>query len=50
MIYKKIIKQGKNIDKLNAIILKLSNKEELKPRFRNHKLINDKHYKDCGEC
>lgn len=47
---KKIIKQGKNIDKLNDVVSKLSNKEELEPKFRNHKLINDKYYKDCCEC
>ena len=29
---------------------KLANKEELEPRYRNHRLIDDKYYKNCGEC
>ena len=32
------------------IIEKLANKEELEPKYRNHNLINDKYYKNCGEC
>ena len=32
------------------IIDKLSIKEELDPKYRNHQLVNDKHYKDCYEC
>ena len=46
---KKIIKQGKNIDKLEKIIDKLSNKEVLDAKYKDHKLINDKYYKDCRE-
>ncbi len=46
---KKIIKQGKNIDKLEKIINKLSNKEVLDAKYKDHKLINDKYYKDCRE-
>ena len=47
---KKVVKQGKDIDKLFMIIEKLANKEELEPIYRNHNLINDKYYKNCGEC
>lgn len=47
---KKIIKQGKDIDKLLDVVDKLANKEELEPRFKNHKLIKDKYYVDCYEC
>ena len=47
---KKVVKQGKDIDKLFMIIEKLANKEELEPKYRNHNLINDKYYKNCGEC
>jgi mRNA interferase YafQ len=32
------------------IIDKLSIKEELDPKYRNHKLIDNKYYKDCFEC
>ncbi len=47
---KKITKQGKNIDKLLDVVDKLANKEELESKYRNHNLINDKYYKNCGEC
>lgn len=48
--YKKIKKQGKNINKLKNIVTKLANGEELEEQYRNHTLSNSKHYKNCGEC
>lgn len=47
---KKILKQGKNLDKLLDIVDRLANKEELELRYKNHKLVDDKYYKDCFEC
>lgn len=47
---KKLKKQNKDIDELLDIVDKLSIKEELEPKYRNHKLIDDKHYKNCFEC
>ncbi len=47
---KRVIKQNKNIDKMFNIIEKLANNEELDSRYRNHKLIDDKYYKNCSEC
>lgn len=47
---KKISKQGKNIAKLETLVIKLANKEELEPKYKNHNLVNDKYYTDCGEC
>lgn len=47
---KKISKQGKDIDKLFEVIEKLANKEELDFKYKNHRLVNDKYYTDCGEC
>ncbi len=47
---KKIIKQGKDINKLEPIISKLANKEKLEPQYRNHNLINNKNYQNCKEC
>ena len=47
---KKIQKQNKNIDELLDIIDKLAFKEELDLKYRNHKLIDDKDYKNCYEC
>lgn len=46
---KKIIKQGKDLNKLNIVIEKLSNNEILDTKYKDHKLINDKYYKDCRE-
>ena len=45
-----VAKQGKNIEKLITIVEQIANKEELDPIYKNHKLINNKNYKDCYEC
>lgn len=47
---KKIVKQGKNIQKLENIVNKLANKGELEPKYRNHSLVDNKYYKGCKEC
>lgn len=47
---KKIKKQNKNIDELLDVVDKLALKEELDPKYRNHKLIDDKNFKNCMEC
>lgn len=47
---KKIIKQNKDINELLEIITKLANLEQLESKYKNHKLIDDKTYKDCMEC
>lgn len=46
----KKINKNKNIDELLDIVDKLAIKEELAPKHRNHKLIDDKNYKNCWEC
>ena len=48
--YKKIRKQNKDINKLIEVLEILANGEELDPKYKNHKLINDKIFKDCNEC
>ena len=48
--YKKIKKQGKNINTLINVLETLANGEELDKKYKNHKLINDKKYKNCYEC
>lgn len=48
--YKKIAKQGKDLDKLDFVIDKLAKKEPLDYKYKDHQLINDKYYKDCREC
>ena len=48
--YKKLVKQGKDLDKLHNVIETLANGIELDKKYRNHNLINDKKYYDCKEC
>ena len=48
--YKKIAKQGKDLDKIDEIIDKLARFETLDSKYKNHSLINDKYYKNCREC
>ena len=47
---KKMSKQNKNIEKLIEVVEKLANNQELDIKYKNHKLINDKYFKDCSEC
>jgi mRNA interferase YafQ len=47
---KKIAKQGKDIDILLDTIDKLADNEELDATYNNHKLRDDKYYRDCWEC
>ena len=48
--YKKIKKQGKDIEKMKYVINKLANGEELEQRYKNHILNDSKNYKRCMEC
>lgn len=48
--YKKVKKQGKNLNKLYEVIEKLANGEELDSKYKNHDLITDKKYINCKEC
>lgn len=47
---KKLIKQGKDIEKLLDVVDQLANKKELDLRYKNHFLMRDRHYKNCKEC
>lgn len=47
---KKIIKQSKNIDELLDVIDKLACKKKLGSKYKNHRLIDNKNYKNCSEC
>lgn len=47
---RKVTKQGKDINKILDVVDKLANKEELEQKYRNHRLIDDKIYKNCAEC
>ena len=48
--YKKIKKQGKDVEKLKVVVSKLANGLELEEKYKNHMLTDSKHYKSCGEC
>ena len=46
---KKMLKQGKDIKKLDSIIEKLAKKEQLEIKNRDHALYDDKKYKGCRD-
>ena len=48
--YNKLKKQGKDLNKLQEIVIKLSNNELLDEKYKNHKLTDDRNYKNCYEC
>ena len=47
---KKIIKQGKKIEKLSIVVKKLANGEILETKYKDHALNDTKYYKNCREC
>ena len=47
---KKIIKQGKKIEKLSEVVKKLANGEILDSKYRDHALQDTKYYRNCREC
>ena len=48
--YKKIKKQGKNVNKLLDVVDKLANDEELEIKYKDHQLTDSKKYINCREC
>lgn len=48
--FKKILKQGKDEKLFLEVLNVIANGEELEEKYRNHKLINDKTFKECYEC
>ncbi len=48
--YKKIAKQGKDLNKLKYVISKLALGEEPEAKYRNHSLLNNDIYRECFEC
>jgi len=46
--FKRIQSQGKNISQLEIIIETLLKKQQLEPKYRDHKLVGKwKNYRDC---
>jgi len=48
--YKRIKKQGKDIDKISYVIEELARGNVLEAKYRDHQLVNDKYFKNCREC
>lgn len=48
--FKKILKQGKDENLFLEVLNVIANGEELDEKYKNHKLINDKTFKECYEC
>lgn len=48
--FKKILKQGKDEKLFLEVLNFIANGKELAEKYRNHKLINDKIFKECYEC
>jgi len=47
--YKKILKQGKDIFKMEEVFEKLANGQKLESRYKDHSLNDNKYYKGCRE-
>ena len=47
---KKVIRQGKDINKLLKVVEMLSRKEHLDLKYHDHSLISDKRMKNCRDC
>ena len=48
--YKRIKRQGKDINKLKIILEKLANLEPLEAKYKDHSLVDNKNFRDCREC
>ena len=47
---KRVIKQGKDINKLKKVVYILADGKPLPEKYRDHKLTDNKYFKDCREC
>jgi mRNA interferase YafQ len=45
---KRADRRGKDVERLNAVMRRLTNEEQLEPRYRDHKLVGE--WQDCREC
>ena len=48
--FKKVLKQGKDENLFLEVLNSIANGKELDEKYKNHKLINDKTFKECYEC
>lgn len=47
---KRVLKQGKDLDKLLEVVDMLSKSQKLDLKYKDHALYNDKKFKDCRDC
>lgn len=47
--YKKVLKQGKDENKFLEVLNIIANGQKLEPKYKNHKLVDDKVFKNCNE-
>ena len=48
--YKKVLKQGKDKEKILKILGILANGESLEEKYKDHSLADNKYFKNCREC
>ena len=48
--FKKVLKQGKDENLFLEVLSVIANGKELAEKYKNHKLISDKTFKECYEC
>lgn len=48
--FKKLLKQGKDENLFLEVLNVIANGKELAEKYKNHKLINDKTFKECYKC
>lgn len=48
--YKKILKQGKDISKMEKVIEIIASGEQLDEKYKDHNLNDNKYYRGCREC
>jgi len=48
--YKKIKKQGKDLNKIKYVIERIATGNILEPKYQDHTLVNNSRFKNCREC
>lgn len=48
--YKKVLKKGKDVSKLEKVIEILASGEQLDKKYKDHNLNDNKYYRGCREC
>ena len=48
--FKKIIKQGKDLNKIKTVINILASGKTLEEKYKDHALVDTKFYRNCREC